>query len=411
MPNSWTSWLRHLRPPRALPAEKEYDRDIEALRQQVPVPVLWLFGKTGSGKSTVVRYLTGAEEATIGAGFKPHTKTSRLFDFPAEDQPLLRFLDTRGLGEVGYDPAEDIESFGKASQLMLATVRITDHALDNMLAHLRIIRAAAPERPLILVVTCLHQAPGALDISATQPDPFPDPFEPGSDVEEKSSTVGGQATTTISSELQALLAEKERQFAGLADHLVPIDITPPAEGFANPEFGGQRLRNAILYYLPQAYRQSLLALHEIASGAQSERQRKSQRQVLASSALAASAGAVPLPYVDIPAVIGIQTHLAYRIAEIYDQRLTAAHWAILSSAMGSRMAIPLLLRQLLKLIPAVGMAANATSAFVFTYALGMAWDWYFLQLRKGAVPTSEQLREVFAEQTQRGRKLWTKDRT
>ena len=416
MPASWKNWFSFQQLPKALPTEKENAEKIETLKQQVPVPTIWLFGKTGSGKSTVIRHLTGAEGASVGSGFRPHTKTSRLFDFPDAEQPLLKFLDTRGLGEVGYDPSEDINAFGKSSQLMLATVRVTDHALDEMLAHLRTIRAAAKDRPLILIVTCLHQAPASLDISAIKPDPFKDPFEsiPDSQSMDPQHAKPSALDFTmpiegISSELNLLLAEKQKQFVSLADHIVPIDITPASEGFADPEFGGKRLRSAILHYMPQAYRQALLALHDITSGARSERQRKSQRQVLASSAMAASAGAIPLPYVDIPAVLGIQTHLAYRIAEIYEQRLTAAHWAILSSVVGSRVAIPLLLRQLLKLIPAVGMAANAASAFVFTYALGMAWDWYFSQVRLGEVPSSDQLKEVFWEQTQRGRKLWEMD--
>jgi uncharacterized protein (DUF697 family) len=407
MPNPNRSWFQRLWPPKSPPAKQDYDTELEALRQQAPIPVLWLFGKTGSGKSTVARYLTGAEEATIGEGFKPHTRFSRLFDFPDAEQPLLRFLDTRGLGEVNYDPAEDIAAFGNKSQLMLVTVRAVDHSLDDLLGHLRRIRSANKDRPVILVVTCLHQAPGALDIAA-HPDPFEDIFDPDRPGTPKPDAHDDEKMSGVPEALQKLLMEKQRQFSGLVDHIVPIDITRPEEGFANPEFGGGRLSHAILHYLPQAYRQALIALRDIKTGSHSARQRKSHRQVLASSALAASAGAIPLPYVDIPAVLGIQSHLAYRIAEIYDQKMTTAHWAILSSATGSRVALRLLARQLLKLIPAVGIAANAAAAFVFTYALGMSWDWYFSQVRKGAVPSSEELKQVFAEQLQRGRTLWEK---
>ncbi len=113
-----------------------------------------------------------------------------------------------------------------------------------------------------------------------------------------------------------------------------------------------------------------------------------------------------MPWVDVPAVLGIQAHLAVKIAKIYDQELTPARWAVLSSAAGSRIAVRLALRSALKFIPLVGMAAGAATSFAFTYALGMSWDWYFADLRKGHVPDPDQLKEIFAERLRRGHELW-----
>src|SRR5262249_59256085 len=69
-------------------------------------PVVWLLGKVQSGKTSLIRVLTGCSAAEIGDGFRACTKTSRIFDFP-EEAPLVRFLDTRGMGEAGYDPFEN----------------------------------------------------------------------------------------------------------------------------------------------------------------------------------------------------------------------------------------------------------------------------------------------------------------
>ena len=69
-------------------------------------PVVWLLGKVQSGKTSIIRELTQATDAEIGAGFAACTKTAQVFDFPAA-APIIRFLDTRGLDEPGYDPAED----------------------------------------------------------------------------------------------------------------------------------------------------------------------------------------------------------------------------------------------------------------------------------------------------------------
>ena len=74
--------------------------DIETGAQNLSVylPTLWLLGKTGSGKSTLIQSVTGDSHIEIGGGFRPCTMTSKSYDFPS-DKPLLRFLDTRGLAE------------------------------------------------------------------------------------------------------------------------------------------------------------------------------------------------------------------------------------------------------------------------------------------------------------------------
>jgi hypothetical protein len=74
---------------------------------QAIAPVVWLLGKTGAGKTAIVAALTGNPRAAVGEGFEACTQTAAFYDVPRE-VPLLRFLDTRGLGEADYDPAQDI---------------------------------------------------------------------------------------------------------------------------------------------------------------------------------------------------------------------------------------------------------------------------------------------------------------
>jgi len=62
-------------------------------------PVVWLVGKVQGGKTSIIRILTEVTDAEIGAGFRACTRTARIFDFPVE-APIIRFLDTRGLGEA-----------------------------------------------------------------------------------------------------------------------------------------------------------------------------------------------------------------------------------------------------------------------------------------------------------------------
>ncbi len=362
-----------------------YEKEIEHLRKKAPIPALWLFGKTGSGKSSIVRYLTGAEAATIGEGYRPETKFSQRFDFPDSTEPLLTFIDTRGLGEAAYDPQPDIDRFTSSTHLMIVVVRVKDHALDGILEPLRRIRKASPSRPVLLVLTCLHDVPGAMDISKG-----PDPFVENKDVPQA---------------LQTLIAEKARQFEGLFESIVPIDLTQPEDEFDDPEFGGERLKQAILDHLPHAYRHGLLILGQTDHNL-TDRQKRAQWQVLASSLMAASAGAVPIPWVDIPVVLGLQTHMAYRIASIYEQEVAATDWAVISSVAGTRIAARLGITEALKFIPFLGLAAGAASSFAFTYALGKSYDWYFSNVRGGKVPSADRMKEIFRDELKRGQELW-----
>ena len=217
---------------------------------------------------------------------------------------------------------------------------------------------------------------------------------------------GEESAAPIPDRLQTLIDAKVEQFAGVHDEVIPVNLTRLEDGFADSEFGGGRLKDAILSRLPHAYRQALLAIDELRIDGDSTRTQQARWQILGSSALAGTAGAVPVPWVDIPVVLGIQAHLAVKIAKIYDQELTAARWAVISSAAGGRIALRLAIREALKFIPLVGMAVGAASSFAFTYALGMSWDWYFANLRKGNVPSPERLKDVFAAELQRGHELW-----
>src|SRR3954451_9216361 len=130
----------------------DLEKTLADLRSKTPAPVFWLLGKTQSGKTSIIRYLTGADDAVIGSGFRPCTKTSRQFQFPTPEAPLLSFLDTRGVDEPGYDPAEDIAAFDPRAHLVLVTAKATDFAQGNIRAALEPIRRASPSRPVVLVI-------------------------------------------------------------------------------------------------------------------------------------------------------------------------------------------------------------------------------------------------------------------
>src|SRR5437868_6951090 len=106
--------------------DAQLQKRLKHLRERMPVPVFWLLGKTQSGKTSLIKYLTGADAAEIGQGFRPCTRFSREYQFPTPEAPLLVFLDTRGMDEPGYDPAEDLAQFNLQAHVVLVTVKALD---------------------------------------------------------------------------------------------------------------------------------------------------------------------------------------------------------------------------------------------------------------------------------------------
>src|SRR6516162_11030820 len=196
--------------------DAQIQQRLDLLRQRTPVPVFWLFGKTQSGKTSLIKFLTGADDAEIGQGFKPCTRFSREYHFPSAEARLLTFLDTRGMEEPGYDPHDDLARFDALAHVVVVTVKVQDHALASVLEHLRTIRRSKPSRPVVLVLTCLHEA------YPQQQHPLPYPFDKQGMVSE---------SAKLPENLLLSIGEQRKRFHGLCDFVVPVDLTPPTEGF------------------------------------------------------------------------------------------------------------------------------------------------------------------------------------
>lgn len=384
----------------------KFEEQRRDLLKKTPIPVFWLFGKTGSGKTSIVRYLTGATQAEIGNGYRPQTRTSAQYDFPTSEAPIVRFLDTRGLGETGYDPTDDIKQFDAATHVVLVVARVTDHALQDIVEPLRAIRAARPTRPIVLVLTCLHEA------YPFEQHPELDPFAavaaddglPAQSIRPEFKLMPSALTNLT--ELRRHLAEQEQRFSGLVDWIVPIDLTLPEDGFHQPEFGGNRLDETLIEVLPAACRQTLLHLDDVRQSLQDLTERHALPTIIAYSSLAATAAATPLPWVDIPAVMGIQTRLVYLLADLYDQKMNAEMLLQMTGAVAGRLALRFAVKAPLKFIPFVGQTANAAMAFAYTFSLGKACCWYFGEIRAGHIPLPEELNKVWGEQLEEAVSVW-----
>jgi uncharacterized protein (DUF697 family) len=364
----------------------QFEEQLAKLRQRTPVPVFWLFGKTQSGKTSIIKFLTGADEAEIGQGFQPCTRFSRQYRFPTADAPLMTFLDTRGLDEPGYDPREDLAQFDTQAHVVLVTVKALDHAQEHVLEHLRTIRHAQPTRPVVLALTCLHEG------YPQQQHPQPYAFAEGQ------TPAGPEAGNGVPDALHRSLAEQRRRFAGLADRVVPIDLTPPVDGFNEPNYGGDELQRVLLDVLPAAYRQTLLNLGEATRSLQDLYAAQALPHIVGYSTLAASAGAVPIPWLDLLVLPGIQTQMIYHLARLYGQPLSGTRFLELASTLGLGVVLRQASREVVKLIPYVGSVASGAFAGASTFALGKAFCFYYSAVHQGHVPRADELRRYYHEQ-------------
>jgi len=402
----------------------DFDRELARLHQKAPVPVLWLLGKTQSGKTSIIRYLTGADDAEIGRGFRPCTRFSREYQFPTSEAPLLTFLDTRGIDEPTYDVREDLAQFDQRAHLIIVTVKALDHALERLLEHLRTIRSSQSRRPVLLALTCLHEAypqqQHSVDAAAYQlngsADTLPvaharlgtDALQPDleKDASAARSTEEAVGSCGVPPDLLRTLAEQRRRFGDLVDDTVAIDLTRPEEGFSEPNYGGNILKEKIAALLPRAYRQSLLMLEQSTGELRDLVAKRALPRIAGYSTLAATAGAYPIPWVDLLVLPGIQTRMIYDLARLYGQPLSAARFMELAASLGAGVAFRQAIREIVKLVPVVGSLAGGALAGASTFALGKAFCFYYEAVHQGHVPSTADLKRYYQEELARASKQW-----
>ena len=366
------------------------EASLREARTKMPIPVLWLLGKTQSGKTSIIKALTGSQAAEIGNGFQPCTRNSHFYDFPAE-VPVVRFLDTRGLGEVSYDPADDISYCESQAHLLVSVMRVADINQTAAFDVLHTIRRRHPEWPLLIVQTSLHELyPEGYD--HVQPWPYADDPLPD--------TVPIDLRRALQAQRSAL-----KQVPGFAPVAwVAVDLTLPEDGFEVQDYGLEVLWQTIESLLPLGLQHQLRGdrdVHDLYA--------RTAHQHIVGYTLAAS-GLGALPVVDLVAVSAVQAKLLHSLAILYGQRwdknIITEFLGLVGAGIATSYVTRLLSRAVVKVIPfwgqTIGAVWSASSSGATTYALGKAAIYFFARRKGGLNVDPETLRRIYAQELERG---------
>jgi len=359
------------------PKPSGLDGKIDEVKQRLPIPVFWLLGKTQSGKTSLIRALTGSDAAEIGNGFQPCTRHSRLYDFPSASHPMIRFLDTRGLGETTYDPAEDLAWCAEQAHLLIVVLRALDMNQAQIVETVTAIHARHPEWPIIVAQTALHEAYPA-GFEHCQPYPY------------RQTPLPPQVPHALA---QALLHQRD-WFKDLPVQFVAVDFTLPEDGYAPVFYGLEALWDGIETALPTGVigllrgtgqHQDLMDFHA----------RKAHPHLIGYALLNVGMGAVPVA--GLPLVLAVQAKLFHSIASIYGLELTRRLYGEFAALVGGGVGMGLLGRELLKFIPVYGWAVAGVYSGAVTYALGRAFCLYLHGVERGALPDAEALNQAYRQ--------------
>jgi uncharacterized protein (DUF697 family) len=381
-------WIRPLLAPQV--DDATLNAALDRVRQGAPSPVIWLFGKVQAGKTSIVRALTGAERAQIGDGFRPCTRWAMRYDFPNSDFPLAVFLDTRGLGEAGYNFQEDLAAFQNEAHMLLVVVKAMDMALEQVLTSLKQIVRAKPDWPILVAQTTLHEGYPATLRDHISPYPF------------RGETIASQVPTDLARTLQF----QRSLFADIpVQRFVPLDFTLPEDGFSEPFYGREALLDAVAEAHPHVVYSMLRHLPELTHELKTLHFQHAQPHIIAYAVAAGAIGASPLPLADLPIISALQLKMLHAIASLYRQPLSVKTFLELLTTVGAGLLFRQGARSLLKVVPGFGSAVAGVYAGATTYALGCALCFYYQVVFDGHLPAAERIKAFYEEKVAEGMQL------
>lgn len=334
--------------------------------QRKHLPTLWLLGKTGAGKSSFIQALTGDSSVEVGNGFAPCTMTAMSYVFPQE-KPIMRFLDTRGLGEADYDPTEDLKEIGQAGNALVVVMKADEPEQSAVLSALKQIRKQNKVKHLLLVHTAV--------LSSKEID----------------------RTRQIQFNSQQVEKVWGKDFESVA-----VDFETNDGDVYNHDSLLEQLTN-ILPVIGMMMQNKEHSTQEEANFDQVE------NEVLWYSGSAAASDLIPgVGLVSVPAIQAKMLHsLANQYGVEWNKRVFSELIGTLGSSFALQYGMKLGTRQLVKLIPiygqTIGAVAAAAMSFGTTYGLGRAACYYFYHKNKGEEVSEQEMQAIYKESLKKGK--------
>jgi len=366
-------------------SEEQIAEILDRVRSELPTTEALLIGKPQTGKSSIVRGLTGVSAEIVGQGFRPHTQHTERYAYPSEDLPLLIFTDTVGLGDVEQDTdriieelAQELEGETLGARVLILTVKINDFATDTLRQVVQKLRQKYPQVPCLLAITCLHELYPA---DVENHPPYPPEFESLQ-----------RAASAIEEGLKGDRALEP-------DRVILIDFTLEEDQYTPVFYGLEQLRDTLGDLLPEAESRAIYQLLDQGVGKQlgSLYRDVGRRYIAAFAVMAATVAAVPLPFATMPVLTALQVSMVGVLGKLYGQTLSVSQAGGLVSAIAGGFLAQAIGRELVKFIPGLGSAIAASWAAAYTFALGETACVYFGDLMGGKKPDPSKIQSVMRE--------------
>lgn len=354
---------------------------LATVRTQLPTTEALLIGKPQSGKSSIVRGLTGVSEQIVGQGFRPHTQHTQRYAYPSHDLPLLIFTDTVGLGDVKQDTEiiiqeliSDLQTETTGARVFIITVKINDFATDTLQKIAQQLHQQYPHIPCLLAVTCLHEI---YPRETENHPPYPPDF----------------------AEIKRTFAAVKENFAGLYNSTVLIDFTLEEDGYYPLFYGLETLRDNLAELLPTAESKAIYELLDQQAGDKLGNiyRDTARRYILPFTIMAGTLAAVPLPFTAMPVLTALQISMIGLLGKLYGQILSPSQAGGIVSAIAGGFLAQAVARELIKFIPGFGSVIAASWAAAYTWALGEAACVYFGDLMGGKKPDPQKIQNVMQQ--------------
>lgn len=379
-PGPWVDWFR---------VDEEKLREIlKQVRSELPTTEALLIGKPQSGKSSIVRGLTGVSSDIIGPGFRPHTQHTARYAYPNDDLPLLQFVDTVGLGDGQQETEQvtqelaEILNQAQTARLIILTIKVTDFATASLKQIAQDLRSRYPQVPCLLAITCLHE------LYETQTSDHPEYPPTGNTIDRA-------------------IDQIKQDFSGLYDQVVLLDFTLEEDEFSPLFYGLDTFSAALETLLPEAEARTIAQLindRDLATPVGDLYREVGRRYILPFAIAAGTCAAVPLPLATMPVLTGIQISMVTALGKLYGRVLTPAQAGGLVSTIAGGFVAQTIGRELVKLIPGFGSVIAASWATAYTWALGEAACVYFGDLMGGKTPNSKRIQALMRDSFEEAKK-------